>query len=575
MATRVPETEAASLLSKRTRTREACGSCRRRKRKCVSKKGFLACTECLEYEYECSFIKTTNKSRKQEAANDIAVPASSSPLQAQPLNPRHSVVDSPIEQRPPNETAGPRRDISLFEPYKCRFVSANSAIAFPRCLGMDLDMTNPPRLHSYGWNTGVRPHNVEPMHGKLCQTVSLEQVKPAFAVYFETINRLYGLLDCEVFTQRCETYWQSGMFSIGFEATVCGVIALGFLFSKFDNSAIEKDMVEHAKLLLEPSAAPVTSEHIVAWILRVIYLRSTSRPFLSWTSICLTMHIIESIGLHREIHTLRFAVDGASRSFSDEELEGRRRIFWVASFLNQFLAAEYGRSKVYLENVTCRKPAARDGDSSSQLDSMVDILCTSTQQKTESELALNLQAGIEELSQIPDNLPAITLLKADICLCLCRMYKVTDKKYCPDLMELVVKMLRKSWTESKSLSQQKYPWWNVVSVPFNSVCFLLFLNTRQSISLLPEVMDTLAEVSNLWDTHLSREAVRTARLLVGRYVQTKHEDLTLLDSLVLNLDSPGAQTNEENSVTSYDHFFEGLDMDSMSWTQFFDSSIVY
>lgn len=58
-------------------------------------------------------------------------------------------------------------------------------------------------------------------------------------------------------------------------------------------------------------------------------------------------------------------------------------------------------------------------------------------------------------------------------------------------------------------------------------------------------------------------------------MQTKHEDLILLDALVLNLDSPGTQTTEENSITtSYDHSFEGLDMDSMSWTQIFDSSVV-
>ncbi|KAF5867800.1 putative rdr1p protein [Botrytis fragariae] len=466
-----------------------------------------------------------------------------------------------------NETTN---DLSILEPYKCRFTSANSAIAFPRCLGMELEMATPPRLHSYAWNTGIRSEAPKPNYMRLHEFCSWGFASSAIDVYFEHINPVFGFLEKEKFLHRCELFWKDDTGSIGFEALICGVVTLGALFTRQIASVLEGDVFEHGRCLLEQGSqrhGDMSLEHVMAWTLRALYLRSTSRPNLSSLAIFTTVHLAESIGLHRELDTVVFAVDGSRKVFSPDVLELRRRVFWIVMSLNQLFAAEYGRSKVSLDNVRCRKPIAKEGDSIGDLIAMAERLSSCTGSDVDPDA---LRIAIEHLSILPCNHSGLTMIKADVVLCLARKLHLTHSKFSSSVLNTIMVVLRSAFAESRNLSDKRVPWWNVVSVPFNTVCLLLSINTRQSISFLPQAMDTLEFASKSWDTHLSREAFHTAQMLVNRFIDMKREDQMVLESLHRVVDHPSVSSSTQNwTGTIGDDLFGGLNGQDFGWAQFF------
>ncbi|KAJ8059058.1 hypothetical protein OCU04_012035 [Sclerotinia nivalis] len=586
---------------KRVRARNACDSCRKRKRKC---NGAAPCSECVGYEYPCSFsIKTTTVSPTNKANsshesisngsqphNSTTTSTSSAEPSALPTNAEKNsnlafVINAKSEENPAklfpeesikkctaiNESAN---DLSILEPNKCRFTNANSAIAFPRCLGMEMEMVTPPRLHSYAWNAGIRTEGPKPNHMRLHEFCCWGFASSAIDVYFEQINPVFGMLEREGFRHKCELFWKNDTGSVGFEALICGVVSLGSLFTRQIGCVLECNISEHGRCLLEQGSqrhGDMSLDHVMAWTLRALYLRSTTRPNLSSLAIFTTVHLAESIGLHRELDTVVFAVDGSRKVFTPDILELRRRVFWIVMSLNQLFAAEYGRSKVSLDNVRCRKPIAKEGDSIGDLIAMTELLSSCSDPRVEPD---SLRISIENLSALPCNHPGLALIKADIVLCLSRRLHLTYSKFCPDVLSTIMMILRAAFTESQKLSERRIPWWNVISVPFNTVCLLLSINTRQSISHLPQAMDTLETVSKLWDTHLSREALQTAQMLVNRFVEIKREDQVVLESLHRAVDHPCASSSNQNWTGTFGNdLFEGLNGQDFGWTQFFGDAV--
>lgn len=564
----------------------------------------------LGYEYECSFssngttVNSMKKARSSHESISSHGPQSQTQPQLQPQsisstitsnagssdlstnggkNSNLSFVINAKPQEPPAKLfpeedikkgtaiSEATSDLSILEPYKCRFTSANSAIAFPRCLGMEMKMTTPPRLHSYGWNTGIRTEVPNPNYMRLHEFCSWGYASSAIDVYFEHINPVFGMLEKENFRHKCEIFWKDDTGSVGFEALICGVVSLGSFFTtRHIACGLESDVFEHGRCLLEQGSqrhGDMSLDHVMAWTLRSLYLRSTSRPSLSSLAIFTTVHLAESIGLHRELDTVVFAVDGSRKIFTPDVLELRRRVFWIVMSLNQLFAAEYGRSKVSLDNVRCRKPIAKDGDSIGDLVAMSELLSSCTGSSVNSD---DLRISIENLSILQINHAGLALIKADVILCLSRRLHLTDSKFCSSVLSTIMMVLRNAFAESRNLSEKRLPWWNVVSVPFNTICLLLSINTRQSISHLPGAMDTLETVSKLWDTHLSREALQTAQMLVNRFAEMKREDQVVLESLHRAVDHPSSSSSNQNwSGTFGNDLFESFTGQDFGWTQFF------
>jgi hypothetical protein len=99
----------------------------------------------------------------------------------------------------------------------------------------------------------------------------------------------------------------------------------------------------------------------------------------------------------------------------------------------------------------------------------------------------------------------------------------------------------------------RQPWWNLVGTPFHSVCILLSLGTSQSLAMIPAALEALKNVATTYDSHLSREAIRTAHDLVQGAREKRRKELESLDQGV-EVVSSGLQSPGPLSVSSGPNF---------------------
>ena len=574
----------------RVRSRRACDSCRKRKKKC---NGSQPCEECIGYGYECSFrlqpSKASNSDRGRPGSN--RAPRDETQAVEGQMDFLPAEVSEGDKDMDESNSAGLQQvgtgkfpalareaqELSVLEPYKSRFMGASSAVAFARGVGMELGMACPPRLHSYGWNIGIRPERLGPTVTRLRDLMSLEDSMPFFDSYFDAINPLYGILNRDSFIHRCAEFWSLRSIGTALEAIICGVISLGSFFSNGNPCAMEWELVEHAKLLLESSVsqppALVCLDHVVAWILRSLYLRLTTRPHLSWLASCTTMHLAESTGLHQDIHTIQSAVDGFSRSLDVQESDYRRRVFWVAWSLNRLLSAEYSRSPTYLDNIRCCKPSADKNDYTTDLIAIVEIIPRSALPGSSTTNNTGVEVALSQISLLPDEHPVLVLLKADICLMLCRRLWAKMHKLSTEQIDHILPILRSAFVQVQVLSRQYQPWWNLVSVPFQSLCLFISINSPRSIEMMSEAMETLKIVSSVYDTHMIREAVNVAGRLIRRFAERKREDLIVLDGLYKGQDDSSAQRGECSDTSMFANLTQGLPGEDLYWMEFFNTEL--
>ncbi|KAG0645519.1 Repressor of drug resistance 1 [Hyphodiscus hymeniophilus] len=508
----------------RQRSSKACQPCRKRKIKCDGKD---PCEACVGYGYDCVYIeRQPHKALSSTLAgspikddsniNDAVNGPLLEPKVIGPYMATESVVTNP-------EAEG-----FLLRSLKTRFTSAYSAIAWPKALGASLDMPIPPRLQSFAWNPGNRAESkVMPQHS-LTSIISQDEMKRYTDVFFNDVNPIFGLVDREIFARKSEELWILHKRGTDFESVTCGMVALGSFFSP-DPLPAEAQVVEHLRLLLDLTVAHAPGwlalNHIQAWILRAIYLRSTTRPHLAWMASNTAVHLAEALGLHRDLCETQMKQE-LRRLLEKSEVTMRRRIFWVAMALNQFLAAEYGRARASVELVSCLPP-----DSKSNELFLQTLAIFQSVPKTQNLLGRGpeLLETLQSAMALPAKAPFLGLLRADACFCTFRMLRSTNSSLSNTQIAALLEVIRVALDATTFLATLRQPWWNIIGTSFHSVCILLSLDTSASLAMIPSALETLKNVSTTYDSHLSREAIYTACALVDGAREKKRKEMNSLD----------------------------------------------
>ena len=522
-------------LKVRQRNQRACAPCRKRKVKCD---GADPCGTCVGYNYECVYVEKVSRSSqtgglagaRQESMfvnNASGYLAPSEP--AAPVSPTHRVnVPYMAEETIVSESGGNEQPLRAV---KTRFTSAYSAIAWPRRLGTSLGVSTPPRLQAFGWNPGIRAEQNHVPQMNICQIIELEEMRHFAAIYFKEVHPFFDILEQATFLSRSTEFWTSAQKGTDFEACICGVVALGSYFSTTGTCQAEAQVVEQGRLLLDLSTtyapAMLSVKHVVAWILRGIYLRLTTRPHLSWMASCTAVHIAESIGLHREISEIQMA-----RNVSSSEIDLRRKTFWVAMALNEFFSIEYGRSQVVLESISCSPLTEGYGLTFG----MVTILQCVPSQSCLGNISKIIESLIKAMD-LPAKSPFLALLKADACFCIYRMLCSTSSRLPAEQIPIFLEVVRVALDGNKFLRSLNQPWWNIVSTPFHAVCVLLSIGTSASLEMVPITLDVMKNITDLYNSHLSKEALKTALSLVQGARDKRRTELDCLDRGLRLLDT--------------------------------------
>ncbi|KAJ6005063.1 hypothetical protein N7540_012862 [Penicillium herquei] len=473
--------------NKRKRARKACNPCHQRKRKCD---GEYPCGTCSTYQYECRY------------EDDNTGPADP-PVAKRPVPEGRSMqIHTPMENEGSSSTTG--KSPGIFEENKSRYTGASAAMAFPHILGLALGSDNPPKINSAAYNFGIRPEEASNTYGVLDNLISEEDLAFYSGVYFSTMGSITDVIDPRIYAQRCREYYHGfGSPPVAFGAIAAGVAAVGSFLSSIRYSR-ESDLLQYAKAILDdPKSMRILSiDHIIAWGIRLFYLRATTRPSVAWVTSCTLMHLCEVVGLHKEenIQRITSVTDAATLGHNADRL---RRIFWIMWAAHHMLSYECDRSAVSFTAVTTEAIIPIPGSIADQFVQIIQIIPSP-----------NSPFQLDSQPQSPGG--SSPSLKAAI----------TDQT-----IQVVIDSGRDGLEAAEQLARQGRLLWNVIGSVFQYACVLLAIDTPASSAQIPAAFKKLENLVRATDTTLTRQALSIARHLLGLNIAKKRKELLQLESV--------------------------------------------
>ena len=485
---------------KRKRSRLACKPCRERKRKC---EGGDPCSTCTQWGYECYY-----DIRRGRATPD-----------------------------PPARPAPPSIALESDHSGLTQRLEANSGAAFVRKLGLKIDPTKAPKLNLFGWNIGAREISSELTAASalpIVEITSLEHMKSLAQVYFDKVDPCYGFIDHRQFFERLDKRWKPPLRPNVYDSILGGVAAIGCLFSQRNATITELHLVRCARSSLdnEHLSGPPFIDLLTGWMLRLIYLRMTDSPHSTWIASCTLMHLIEASGLHPE--SLSDLVPIAQ---CDPDLG--RRLVGLAHHLNAWTSFDLGLSRVSFQNNDLPLlPSPKPGDYTVEVLGLLpmSVSLDPGRLKDETDLTLALSKTLDGIHTQP---PSV-LAQCNLVLCILRRIHAQNLDISSGLAEQVLALLKKGFGCARGMVMDYSPWHHVANVPFHILCVLLVMDTRSSLAMLPEAMQTLSMVASTYETETMRNAYSAACLLVLLHQQRREHDIAIFAE-ALNIHHPERQ----------------------------------
>ncbi|KAF3389218.1 Protein RDR1 [Penicillium rolfsii] len=509
---------------------------------------------CQGYDYECEYENGSSKLRPKRPPSPEEFPSRPPEKLARLASPQ-SVLRRTTDASIPG----------IVEPSKARYVGKYSSIAFPLYVGLEVQAPKLPRLHSFAYHSGIRKEPPCAVTHQIAEKIPWNTTKSLIEIYIVTVHPIFGFLDMDNFSARCEKHWHGQPQDLTFEATASGVLALASLLNGNLDQDVEMWLVLHAKQILEDHSISrfPSLEQIAAWILRAVYLRCTGRPHVTWLTTCTMMHLIEANGLHHSSDSLSQTTGNLAPS--PEVSNTNIRTAQVATCLHIVIAFEYGRSIMTVNRKTFEGTlqATHDGDLTPQMCSLVAAALPVTLATQDSaDMTEVILSALEKVVNVPVSHDFLLLLKADLALGIYRRLRVMDPR--PQQMpnDRVISTGAAALPAARRLMSQGQVWWNIIGSIFQFTCALLVMDTSSSFDMLLETMDTLEFVVDQLDTHLAREALSTARQLARAALDKKKKSIEALERVVgASTDSTAAQRELSQSPT-LDHQFP-FDLDSL------------
>ncbi|CAI7593241.1 unnamed protein product [Penicillium pancosmium] len=456
----------------------------------------------------------------------------------------------------------------IFDQQKSRYSGASAAMAFPYILGLALGSDSPPKMRSYAYNFGIRPEEASNAHSFLGNLISEEDLGLFSAQYFSILGPVGDVIDQRIYAQRCRDYYhRSGSNMVAFAAVAAGVAALGSFLSP-SRCPRESDLVRYAKTILDDPASMRLHgiDHIVAWGMRVLYLRATTRPCNAWIASCTQMHLCEALGLHDEesIHKLA-SVTGAA--VYGHDADWLRRIFWISWAGHNMLSYEYDRSPVVFRAVTCQPIVSKPGSIADQFVQLVQIIPSpNTPFQFESRASTpsgDLIKRLQALDELKFTHPFLVVTRAEIAFCFYRRLFQLNTRIPDDIIKLVIDGGNSALEAAEQQASQGRLFWNVIGSVFQYTCILLAIDTPLAFAYIAAAFKSLEKLVKAVDTGLTREALSMARHLLGLHTAKKRKELAQLEAVETSFEFLQTPPESEANITIPDMDWE------VDWDQFF------
>ncbi|KAJ5556333.1 C6 zinc finger domain protein [Penicillium frequentans] len=568
----------STTIAKRKRARKACIPCHQRKRKCDT---LDPCGMCTTYGYDCRYPDDNNNSTMSRG---VPVPP---PAKCISLDDENRLMSRPAIDRSPSirfhmerdrregdgsSTNSPTVDSGaspgIFDAQKFRYSGASAAMAFPHILGVALGSDSPPKMRSFAYNFGIRPEEASNAHCFLGELISEGELSYFSTTFFSVLGPIGDVVDSRIYAQRCRDYYRSsGNNTVAFAAVAAGAAALGSFLSA-NRHPRESDLVQYAKAILDDPASMRLHgiDHIVAWGMRVFYLRATTRPSNAWIASCTQMHLCEAIGLHEE-YTIKKIASIAGAVVVGHDADRLRRIFWISWAGHNMLSYEYDRSPVGFRAVTCLPIISIPGSVADLFVQLIQIIPSPNspfqlqlQPVTPSEELFMRLKALEEL-QITH--PFLVVTKADIAFCFYRRLYQLKVRLPDDIINLIIDSGNAAVEAAEQQAVQGRLFWNVIGSVFQFACILLAMDTPIASAHIGAAFKGLESLVRAADTGLTREALSMARHLLSLNMAKKRKELAQLEAVEASYDyvQPLPVTKANATIPEMDW--------AVDWDQFF------
>ncbi|KAL4911126.1 hypothetical protein BDW74DRAFT_184623 [Aspergillus multicolor] len=501
------------------RSRVACEPCRIRKRRCD---GQQPCETCTQFAYDCFYDVNTRKKRNKG-------PITRSPALPTPVAKPRSSPEERTRSEPPAPVCTPAsQDTAPME--------SNSGAAFVRRLGLTLDPANAPEPQIFAWNIGTRPLPGTYPALPPTETISQAEMQRLSQIFFDKVSTVYGFLDRETCNNAIQTRWHRPPTLEPYDTVLCGIAAIGYLFSERKPVAAELHLVETARTALEHnsmSMAGVPSPTLIfGWTLRLMYLRLAGTPHPAWMVSCNLLHMIDAGGFHLDP---KGDAPALVRPPPNIDPDIRRRLVAYVQYVNTWISYDLGRSRVQLYGAPYTSPSPTDpGDYTAEMLDLLplsEILAPHKPADPEQLATLLTKVLDSERTQAP-----YILSQCNLALCIFRRLRVlcgskatnSDNDIAPRILTLCTKALASARDLLNSLS----PWSHVANVPFQIVYTMLVIDTPDSTTILADAMQTLRLVVELYDTESLHDAYCAAGRLVYLQQRAKEKEVRRLKEII-------------------------------------------
>lgn len=464
-------------------------------------------------------------------------------------------IQPPVENEVSPSTG---KSPGIFEEHKSRYTGASAAMAFPHILGLALGSDNPPKVNSTAYNFGIRPEEASNTYGMLGSLISEENLTFYSNVYFTTMGSILDVIGPRIYAQRCREYYHGpGSPPVAFGAIAAGVAAVGSFLSSVRYSR-ESDLLQYAKAILDDPASMrmLSVDHVIAWGMRLFYLRATTRPSSAWIASCTLMHLCEVVGLYKEENIQRIAsVAGAAALGHDADR--LRRIFWILWAAHQMLSYECDRSAVTFAAVSTQAIIATPGSVADQFVQIIQIIPSPNSPfQLDSQLAFprdpneDLSERLMVLSKLHFTHPFLVATKADLAFCFYRRIYQFKAGITDQSIQVVIDSGRDGLQAAEQLASQGRLLWNVIGSVFQYACILLAIDTPSSSAHISAAFKTLENLVRATDTALTRQALSIARHLLSLNIAKKRKELLQLEAVeaVYEAFQPPPEPNPDTAV---------------------------
>ena len=434
----------------------------------------------------------------------------------------------------------PQRDPGSF----ATSLESNSGSTFVHTFATAVsDPSNVPQVPMFpAWNLFLGARQMAPpvLSQSITDILSFTDMENLATMYLTKLDPCYGFIDRAALDQGIRQRWLPNSQYTRYDAVLCGVAALGCLFSTLKDLETEARLFSLAKYFLDLTVSQEPSvDSAIAWVLRTVYLRLTAKPDEAWMASCTALHVIDAVGLHCEPD----ATPHFSRAARECTPDTRRRIFGVARHLNIWLSFDLARSRVILQNVSSIPPSTRPNDYTTELLELLPYTENLDPAKTLKGAEL-LAAFSEVVKRTHTQSPSV-LAQCNLMLCLYRRLYTLKWTISTSALEKAVQLIQQGIRAVYMTVENGSPWHHVANVPFQSICTLLAIDTAQSFSLLSDAVSCLDAVNQAYQTEATKDAVTAARALIYMHQKRREADVKR-QSEMLNLYPPTQTTNEES-----------------------------